>query len=113
MLNVSYPMLFELCHPRTGKKTHCGVLEFVADEVQSGSGCLFCLFGFFLLFFFFSLSLSFLSFTHHLFPLSSTPKGSCFIPYWMMQNLQIKEGALLGVKNVTLPLGTVRYSCSD
>eukprot|EP01057_Protomagalhaensia_wolfi_P003760 Protomagalhaensia_wolfi_Nauph_80__3759@NODE_37_length_4469_cov_110_624153_g29_i0_p2_GENE_NODE_37_length_4469_cov_110_624153_g29_i0NODE_37_length_4469_cov_110_624153_g29_i0_p2_ORF_typecomplete_len317_score36_37UFD1/PF03152_14/8_1e64Fanconi_A/PF03511_14/0_11_NODE_37_length_4469_cov_110_624153_g29_i07291679 len=29
-LNVSWPMLFELTHG--GRKTHCGVLEFVAEE---------------------------------------------------------------------------------
>ena len=27
-----YPMLFELSNQKRGKKTHCGVLEFVAEE---------------------------------------------------------------------------------
>ncbi|KAK4015184.1 hypothetical protein OUZ56_030171 [Daphnia magna] len=31
-LNIVYPMLFKLTNPREGRITHCGVLEFVADE---------------------------------------------------------------------------------
>lgn len=31
-LNIVYPMLFKLTNPRAGQITHCGVLEFVADE---------------------------------------------------------------------------------
>ena len=31
-LQVEYPMLFELRNPHTGKTTHCGVLEFSAEE---------------------------------------------------------------------------------
>lgn len=31
-MNVEYPMLFELTNPRMGKRTHCGVLEFSAEE---------------------------------------------------------------------------------
>ncbi|KAM7522174.1 hypothetical protein LguiA_012076 [Lonicera macranthoides] len=31
-LQIDYPMLFELSNPSAGKITHCGVLEFVADE---------------------------------------------------------------------------------
>jgi ubiquitin fusion degradation protein 1 len=31
-MNVEYPMLFELTNDSTGKKTHCGVLEFSAEE---------------------------------------------------------------------------------
>lgn len=31
-MNVEYPMLFELSNPRLGKRTHCGVLEFSAEE---------------------------------------------------------------------------------
>ncbi|OXA52570.1 ubiquitin recognition factor in ER-associated degradation protein 1 [Folsomia candida] len=31
-LNVVYPMLFKLTHGRLERQTHCGVLEFVADE---------------------------------------------------------------------------------
>lgn len=32
MLNISYPMLFELASEETGLKTHGGVLEFTAEE---------------------------------------------------------------------------------
>lgn len=31
-LHIEYPMLFELSNPSAGRVTHCGVLEFVADE---------------------------------------------------------------------------------
>ena len=31
-MQVEYPMLFELKNPITGKRTHCGVLEFSAEE---------------------------------------------------------------------------------
>lgn len=31
-LNIVYPMLFKLTNLRAGLVTHCGVLEFVADE---------------------------------------------------------------------------------
>eukprot|EP00038_Savillea_parva_P026247 m.52669 g.52669 ORF g.52669 m.52669 type:complete len:362 (-) comp7388_c0_seq4:470-1555(-) len=30
-LNIQYPMLFSLSSAKSGRKTHCGVLEFVAD----------------------------------------------------------------------------------
>lgn len=31
-LQIEYPMLFELNNPSAGRVTHCGVLEFIADE---------------------------------------------------------------------------------
>ncbi|XP_064620671.1 ubiquitin recognition factor in ER-associated degradation protein 1-like [Lineus longissimus] len=31
-LNIQYPMLFKLVNKKTNRETHCGVLEFVADE---------------------------------------------------------------------------------
>jgi len=31
-LNIVYPMLFKLTNRRANRSTHCGVLEFVADE---------------------------------------------------------------------------------
>jgi ubiquitin fusion degradation protein 1 len=33
-------------------------------------------------------------------------EGSCYIPFWMMQNLLIEEGSLLTVTNVSLPKAT-------
>jgi len=63
-LQVDYPMLFGLSSPSKGTKTHCGVLEFTAEE------------------------------------------GSCFIPFWMMQNLLIEEGTVITVTNVSLPKAT-------
>lgn len=63
-LQVDYPMLFRLENPNNGTMTHCGVLEFTAEE------------------------------------------GSCYIPFWMMQNLLIEEGGILTVTNVSLPKAT-------
>jgi ubiquitin fusion degradation protein 1 len=60
-MNVDYPMLFQLTNLALQRSTHCGVLEFSAEE------------------------------------------GRCYIPFWMMQNLMLNEGALITVKNVTLP----------
>lgn len=31
-LHIVYPMLFKLSSTKSGRNTHCGVLEFVADE---------------------------------------------------------------------------------
>lgn len=31
-LNIQYPMLFKLTNKKVNRQTHCGVLEFVADE---------------------------------------------------------------------------------
>lgn len=31
-LNISYPMLFEVSNPNMNRRTHCGVLEFIAEE---------------------------------------------------------------------------------
>jgi ubiquitin fusion degradation protein 1 len=31
-LNITYPMLFKLTNLKMSRTTHCGVLEFVADE---------------------------------------------------------------------------------
>lgn len=53
-------MLFRLSSS-SDKITHCGVLEFTAEE------------------------------------------GTCYIPFWMMQNLLIEEGAVITVTNVSLP----------
>jgi ubiquitin fusion degradation protein 1 len=60
-LQVDYPMLFRLTSSTDNKSTHCGVLEFTAEE------------------------------------------GTCYIPFWMMQNLLIEEGAVITVSNVSLP----------
>jgi ubiquitin fusion degradation protein 1 len=33
-------------------------------------------------------------------------EGSCYIPFWMMQNLLIEEGSVISVTNVSLPKAT-------
>jgi len=60
-LQVDYPMLFKLTSDTENRTTHCGVLEFTAEE------------------------------------------GTCYIPFWMMQNLLLEEGAVITVTNVSLP----------
>ena len=56
-------MLFRLENKQSSPErlTHCGVLEFTAEE------------------------------------------GSCYVPFWMMQNLLLEEGGLLDVTNISLP----------
>lgn len=63
-LNISYPMLFEVTNPASDSRTHCGVLEFIAEE------------------------------------------GTCFLPYWMMCNLSIREGDFVRIMNTSLPKGS-------
>lgn len=57
-------MLFKLTNTQEDRTTHCGVLEFVADE------------------------------------------GKCYMPYWMMRNLLLEEGAMLRIESVSLPVAT-------
>mmetsp|Transcript_25722 Transcript_25722/g.46998 ORF Transcript_25722/g.46998 Transcript_25722/m.46998 type:complete len:300 (-) Transcript_25722:112-1011(-) len=33
-------------------------------------------------------------------------EGTCYLPYWMMQNLLLREGDMLRVTNISLPKGT-------
>lgn len=63
-LNIVYPMLFKVTNPQKDRITHCGVLEFVADE------------------------------------------GKCYMPYWMMRNLLLDEGAFVKIESVSLPVAT-------
>lgn len=63
-LNIVYPMLFKLTNQQKNRVTHCGVLEFVADE------------------------------------------GKCYMPYWMMRNLLLDEGAFVNIESVSLPVAT-------
>lgn len=63
-LAVTYPMMFEIKNPLTQQLTHCGVMEFSAEE------------------------------------------GKCYVPYWMMENLNVENGGLINLRNVTLPKGS-------
>lgn len=63
-LNIQYPMLFKLTNQNAGKTTHCGVLEFVADE------------------------------------------GRVYLPYWMMRNMLLEEGAIIQLESISLPVAT-------
>ncbi|KAF2158069.1 UFD1-domain-containing protein [Myriangium duriaei CBS 260.36] len=63
-LHITYPMLFELINGAKSKRTHSGVLEFIAEE------------------------------------------GRCYLPYWLMQTLELEPGDLLQVKSTDLPPGS-------
>ncbi|GAM86810.1 hypothetical protein ANO11243_048300 [Dothideomycetidae sp. 11243] len=63
-LHITYPMLFELINGAKSKRTHSGVLEFIAEE------------------------------------------GRCYLPYWLMQVLELEPGDLLQVKSTDLPPGS-------
>ncbi|KAJ9172369.1 hypothetical protein P3X46_015615 [Hevea brasiliensis] len=43
-LHIDYPMLFELRNPSVERVTHCGVLEFIADEESYSCLLVICLF---------------------------------------------------------------------
>ncbi|CAM8937881.1 unnamed protein product [Rhodiola kirilowii] len=62
LMQIDYPMLFELRN--MDRVSHCGVLEFVADE------------------------------------------GMVHMPQWMMNNLELQEGDVFKLKNVSLPKGS-------
>lgn len=62
-MHISWPLIFEIMHTISGKKTHCGVLEFTSDE------------------------------------------GCVYMPYWMMQNLAVKEGEKVCFRYVNLEKG--------
>lgn len=59
-LHIQFPMLFKLINKSKNRETHCGVLEFVAEE------------------------------------------GRCYLPYWMMKNLLLKEGEIIQVQYTNL-----------
>jgi ubiquitin fusion degradation protein 1 len=64
-MEVEWPLLFEIKNETMGnKKTHCGVLEFAAEE------------------------------------------GRCYVPYRMMRLLDLEEGSLVNIRNVSLPKAT-------
>ncbi|OWA52874.1 putative Ubiquitin fusion degradation protein 1-like protein [Hypsibius exemplaris] len=59
-INVQFPMLFKLTNSVKNRISHCGVLEFIAEE------------------------------------------GLCYMPSWMMRNLQLGDGDRISVQNVSL-----------
>ncbi|KAI3519980.1 hypothetical protein L1887_09200 [Cichorium endivia] len=63
-LPIVYPMLFRIENIATRLHSHCGVLEFTADE------------------------------------------GFVILPTWMMNNMQLEEGALVKINNSNLPKGS-------
>lgn len=61
--DVQGPIIFELMNNKSKKKTHCGVMDFTADE------------------------------------------GCAYLPIWMMQNINIKEGQKVNLKYTSLEKG--------
>lgn len=101
-LHIDYPMLFKLEARESGRSTHCGVLEFIADEgmvympywvrvppiVREGCGLL-------------GQKESWLAIGQHY---RHTYHGQHVSQ--MMQNLLLEEGAVVRLSSVTLPKGT-------
>ncbi|KAE8709238.1 Detected protein of confused Function [Hibiscus syriacus] len=80
-LHIDYPMLFELRNAAAERASHCGVLEFIAQE-----GMIYMPYW-----------VGYASFGLYMLHISSIV---------MMENLLLQEGDIVGVKNVTLPKGT-------
>ena len=59
-MNIEYPMLFKLTHRDSNRYTHCGVIEFSAQE------------------------------------------GKVYIPFWLMNMLQIKDGDCVSLEYASL-----------
>lgn len=86
-LNIVYPMLFKLTNKKTNRITHCGVLEFVADEgkvylpywVRRGNCYQFII-----------------------------TKGvdNVIENFQMMHNLLLGEGEILNIESISLPVAT-------
>ena len=91
-LNIVYPMLFKLTNTASSRTTHCGVLEFVADE---GKVKLKLSKTFDVKFFGFLTQLIYLI-------VNAMPLYiyQVYIPYWMMQNLTLEEGKFIRVRNI-------------
>ncbi|EFA75188.1 ubiquitin fusion degradation protein UFD1 family protein [Heterostelium album PN500] len=62
-LHIQFPMQFEISNTDKHRSSHCGVLEFTAEE------------------------------------------GVCYMPKWMMNNLQLKDQDIVTIKSATLPNG--------
>lgn len=101
-LHIDYPMLFNLEARESGRSTHCGVLEFIADE-----------------------GMVYMPYWVRVLPVVRERCGllgqkeswlSIWQPYYhthhgqhvsqMMQNLLLEEGAVVRLSSVTLPKGT-------
>lgn len=103
MLHVDYPMLFKVENKKNNKVTHCGVLEFVADE-----GMVYMPYWVSALFMRSTVSM--------MYSLGTAGSQMGFFPKWgdallgffgfqMMQNLLLAEGEIVNFMNATLPKG--------
>lgn len=90
-LNIEYPMLFKVENRKTGRSTHCGVLEFIADE-----GHVYLPY--------------WVSNASKAFTAAARPEQIliCFMPdlVQMMQNLALEEGEIVNLRSASLPKGT-------
>ncbi|XP_048235831.1 ubiquitin recognition factor in ER-associated degradation protein 1 isoform X2 [Ricinus communis] len=108
-LHIDYPMLFELRNPSAERVTHCGVLEFVADEgliflpywVCPFAILIFCYLSvryFYLMGYVLVVILVLCYLFIHLLVYS--------IHFQMMENMLLQEGDLVQLKNASLMKGT-------
>ena len=108
-MNVEYPMLFELRNDAIEKKTHCGVMEFSAEEGR-------CYMPFWMMQnMLVSRHFRWLFKSHPLFFLNecciitfdlSSPHLSLLSSSELARTHQLEEGQLISVKNVSLPKAT-------
>ena len=87
-LNIEYPMLFSVVSKKTTRQSHCGVLEFVADEgviyMPHWVRCLPCAAA-----------------------AAAAAAAGAFRSTWasqMMRNLLLTEGDRVTVRNVSVPV---------
>jgi len=94
-LHIDYPMLFELRNAGIERVTHCGVLEFIAEE------------GMIYMPYWVRISFLFVCESKYSGSYGLTRLIVCFFDIiQMMQNLLLQEGDIVRVRNVTLPKGT-------
>ena len=122
-MNVEYPMLFELRNDAIGKKTHCGVMEFSAEEgrcympfwmMQHGGTLLTLdttssLFSSRCFLLHKTLYFSLPSISHLYSPISSHFSTTLFLlttTTYTSFLFQLEEGQLISVKNVSLAKAT-------
>lgn len=96
-LNIEYPMIFKLTNKKTKRSTHCGVLEFVADEGKVYLPHWVRNKLLFILDTAFCTDFINLLLTMFFFVLNNIQ---------MMANMVMEEGALLQIESVSLPVAT-------
>lgn len=88
--NIQYPMLFKLTNSKKNRETHCGVLEFVADEGK--------------IFIPYWVATRLRNWFQNF--LCNMSLCSVFTKQQMMRNLLLEENDIVKLENVSLPVAT-------